>query len=57
LGRPVSCYRKEWIEEKLKNGDPFREDRWTESLAVGGEGFVKEVRENIPIEWDVYLDI
>ena len=29
---------KEWIEEKLKNGDPFREDRWTESLAVGGEG-------------------
>jgi len=40
---------KEWIEEKLKNGDPFREDRWTESLAVGGEGFAKEVRDELGI--------
>ena len=38
---------KEWIEEKLKNGDPFREDQWTESLAVGGEEFVKEIRDKL----------
>ena len=38
---------KEWIEEKLKNGDTFREDQWTESLAVGGEEFVKEIQDKL----------
>jgi putative transposase len=38
---------KEWIEEKLKNGNPFREDQWTESLAVGGERFVEEIRDKL----------
>lgn len=35
---------QEWIEEKLKNGNPFREDKWTESIAVGGKAFVKEIQ-------------
>ena len=37
----------EWIEEKLKNGKPIREDRWTESIAVGGEAFVKEIKRGL----------
>ena len=37
----------DWIEEKLKNGNPFREDQWTESIAVGGEAFIKEIRDGL----------
>lgn len=37
----------EWIGEKLKDGNPFREDQWTESIAVGGEAFVKEIQGNL----------
>ncbi len=41
---------KEWVEEKLKNGSPFREDLWTgESLAVGGESFAKEIRDALGV--------
>ena len=29
-----------WIEESLKEGSHFRDERWTESVAVGGEAFV-----------------
>ena len=29
--------------------NPFREDRWTESLAVGGEDFVKEIRDALGV--------
>ena len=36
-----------WIDEGLAKGNPFRDDRWTESLAVGGEAFVKEIRETL----------
>ena len=44
------CHRREFllIDEGLAKGNPFREDRWTESLAVG-EGFVKEVRDELGI--------
>ncbi len=38
---------KDWINERLKNGNPFREDQWTESLAVGGGAFVKEIRDEL----------
>jgi putative transposase len=38
---------KERIEEKLKNGNPYREDKWTESVAVGGEEFVKEIKDGL----------
>ena len=35
-----------WIEKDWPRGIfPFRDDRWPESLAVGGEAFVKEIRE------------
>jgi putative transposase len=40
---------KSWIDEGLAKGNPFREDRWTESLAVGGEVFVKEIQEALGV--------
>ena len=39
----------EWIEERLNNGNPFREDKWTESVAVGGEEFLKEIKEDLGV--------
>jgi hypothetical protein len=33
----------------LAKGNPFREDQWTESLAVGGEDFVKEIRDALGV--------
>jgi putative transposase len=41
---------KEWIEERLNNGNPFREDQWTESVAVGGEEFVKEIKDGLGVK-------
>jgi len=41
---------KEWIEEKLRHGNPFREDKWTESVAVGGEEFIKEIKEDLGVK-------
>ena len=40
---------QEWMEEKLINGNPFREDQWTETRAAGGEGFVKEIRDDLGV--------
>jgi hypothetical protein len=40
---------KAWVEEGLAKGNPFREDRWVESLAVGGEDFVKEIWEALGV--------
>jgi REP element-mobilizing transposase RayT len=37
------------IEEKLKSGNPFREDQWTESLAVGEKAFVEEIRASLGV--------
>jgi putative transposase len=41
---------KEWIEGKLEEGNPFREDKWTESVAVGGEEFVKRIKEDLGVK-------
>ena len=40
---------RSWIDEGLAKGSPFRDDRWTESLAVGGEAFVKEIQEALGV--------
>lgn len=37
----------EWLDEKLNDGNPFREDHWTESIAVGGETFVQEIQRGL----------
>ena len=38
---------QEWIEEKLSDGRPSREEQWKESIAVGGEEFVKEIQSGL----------
>lgn len=41
---------KEWIEEKLVNGNHFREEKWTESDALGREEFVKSIKEELGVK-------
>jgi hypothetical protein len=38
--------RNHWIEEALKTESHVREKRWTETIAVGGKGFVKAMKED-----------
>jgi REP-associated tyrosine transposase len=38
---------REWVEDRLANGNPFREDLWTESVAVGDDDFVEEVKDRL----------
>ena len=42
----AAAYRG-WIEESLKEGSHFRDEKWTESIAVGSETFVKETKEKL----------
>lgn len=36
-----------WVEETLKEGSHFRDERWTESVAVGSEKFVTATKEKL----------
>ena len=36
-----------WIEESLKQGSHYRDERWTESIAVGSEAFVMATKEKL----------
>jgi REP element-mobilizing transposase RayT len=36
--------RREWVEEALAHDDLVRENKWTESVAVGSKGFVDTVK-------------
>jgi putative transposase len=38
-----------WIREKLSRGAIEREAKWTESIAVGGERFVVEIKERLGV--------
>jgi len=35
---------KEWVEELLKDGTDSRQSEWTESIAVGSESFIEEIK-------------
>ena len=35
---------KQWVESCLSDGDNFRDGKWTESIAVGSEPFVQNVK-------------
>jgi putative transposase len=35
---------RQWVQEAISNGNNQRESCWTESIAVGGIGFVEEVK-------------
>ncbi len=38
---------KRWIESSLKMDKPERENHWSQSIAVGGKSFVKEVKKSL----------
>ncbi|MDF1591022.1 MAG: transposase, partial [Desulfobacterales bacterium] len=35
---------RKWVESRLENGDNFREDKWTDSIAVGSERFIGNIK-------------
>ena len=38
---------KGWVEAVLERGNNVCEDRWTQSIAVGGQGFVEMVKDRL----------
>jgi REP element-mobilizing transposase RayT len=42
----AAAYRG-WIEESIKEVGHFRDEKWTESVAVGSEAFVKSTKERL----------
>ena len=36
-----------WVEDSLSRGDHYRDGKWTESVAVGSEGFVSATKEKL----------
>ena len=46
MGDLAIAYRG-WIEESLKEGGHFRDEKWTESIAVGSESFVVTTKERL----------
>ena len=43
------CHRR-WVEDGLASGAVARDDRWTGSLAVGSEGFVQRIQQEMGLE-------
>jgi hypothetical protein len=41
---------RQWVQEVIKNGKSQREGCWTESIAVGGIGFVEETKARLGIK-------
>ena len=48
--REVQDLSRSWVTEALASQNYFRESRWTESIAVWTEGFVKATRERLGIK-------
>jgi REP element-mobilizing transposase RayT len=40
---------KGWVDENLRDGEPSRERKWTESIAVGSGRFINKVSEQLGI--------
>ena len=43
----VKTAHKQWVESSLSDGDNFRDRKWTESIAVGSEAYIQNVKELI----------
>ncbi len=48
--RDVQDLSRAWVTEAVASQNHFRESRWTESIAVGTEGFVKATQEKLGIK-------
>ncbi len=40
----VKTAHKQWVESCLSDGDNFRDSKWTESIAVGSESYIQNVK-------------
>ena len=45
--RDVQDLRRAWVTNGVASQNHFRESRWTESITVGTEGFVKATQEKL----------
>jgi len=43
----LSKVYKGWVEDALRQGGNAREEKWTQSIAVGGKSFVEEVKDKL----------
>jgi putative transposase len=41
---------RRWVEEAIEKEDHFRDGKWTESIAVGSESFVKAAKVKLGIK-------
>ena len=42
--RDFQTAHRQWVEQGLENGLAVRDDRWTESIAVGSRSFIEKVK-------------
>ena len=47
VGDELSPTYKGWVDEILTSGEPAREGKWTESVAVGNKQFIEVVKEKL----------
>ena len=40
----VKNYHRRWVDDFLSNGENIRDDKWTNSIAVGTKSFVEKVK-------------
>jgi putative transposase len=48
--RDVQDLSRAWVADALASQNDFRESRWTESIAIGTEGFVRATQEKLGIK-------
>jgi putative transposase len=41
---------RHWVEQELENGLAVRDDRWSETIAVGSLSFVEEIKTELGIK-------
>jgi hypothetical protein len=49
VGDELSETYKGWVDEILKSGETARDNKWTESVAVGNIKFIRTVREKLGV--------
>ena len=49
--RGVQELSRAWVTDAVASQNHFRESKWTESIAAGTEGFVKDTQEKLGINW------
>jgi putative transposase len=48
--RDFQTAHRQWIEEGLENGLAIRDDRWSESIAVGSRSFIEKVKDDLGVK-------